>query len=524
MKKTLCIVMALIMALSISMTALAEKTDKTMTFTVGTDVGDLSPFGGDSGGRHHTYRMIYDCLAASKGLGKSVNELEPQIAKSWTVIDGKNVDVEIFDYVKDSLGNPIKASDVVYSYEQAIASGTMEKLNGYLDKVEATGDYTLHFTLRSDSMGAMEWVLDTVPIISEAWFSTASDADKTQHPAGTGAYILKETVAGSHTTLVRNDDYWQTDASLRSYYDADTFAQININVARETSMRTIALENKETDGAQNVNAAEVGYFMDNPDWNVQGIYNGRLNVLMFNNDNSVFANNKALRQAVLYAIDAESVRLGYGYLYGNAAHDFAPTVSGDFLQKWIDEDYYGYNPEKAKELMAEAGYPNGGFEVTLMYQNSTTATAGLTVLQAYLADIGIKVNLTPCDQALFNSYKYDDTKWDIIVDSKATSDFATAVWENCFDAKAFENGSACFTHDEKLQELLEAAASSATHSEETMDAFHQYLKEMAYGIGMFEYQTFYVFQSGVTEVPQDGFGNISVSALGIADDYQSLAK
>lgn len=524
MKKALCFFLAMVLMSALSIPALADKSDETFTFTISSDVGDLSPFGGDSGGRHHTYRMIYDCLAASKGLGKSLDELEPQIAKSWTVIDSKTVDVEIFDYVKDSQGNHITSSDVVYSYEQAVASGTMEKLNGYLEQVVATGDYTLRFTLRSNSMGAMEWVLDTVPIISEAWFSTASDADKTQHPAGTGAYILKETVAGSHTTLVRNDDYWQTDVSLRAYYDTDTFAQIQVNVARESSMRTIALENKETDGAQNVNAAELAFFMDNPEWNVQGVFNGRLNVMMFNNDNSIFADNKALRQAVCYAIDNESVLLGYGYLYGNAAHDFAPTVSGDFLQKWVEEDYYDYNLEKAKELMNEAGYPNGGFEVTLMYQNSTNATAGLTVLQANLADIGIKVNLMPCDQALFNSYKYDDTKWDIIIDSKSTSDFATAVWENCFDTKAFKNGSACFTHDEELQRLLELAASSETHSEETLDAFHQYLKEQAYGIGVFEYKTFYVFQSGITEVFQDGFGNITVSSLGTQDDYKSLAQ
>ena len=159
-----------------------------------------------------------------------------------------------------------------------------------------------------------------------------------------------------------------------------------------------------------------------------------------------------------------------------------------------------------------------------VHQNSTIATAGMTVVKSFLSDIGIQVNLMPCDQALFNSYKYDDTKWDIIVDSKATSDFATAVWENCFDTKAFENGSACFTHDEKLQELLETAASSATHSDETLDAFHSYLKEMAYGAGLFEYQTFYVFQSGVTEVPQDGFGNITVSTLTVKDDFETLAR
>lgn len=209
---------------------------KDLVFVISSDNGDLSPFGGDSGGRHHTYRMIYDCLCASYGLGNTVNELQGQIAKSWTIVDGTTVDVEIYDYVKDSKGNPITAEDVVYSYEQAIASGTMEKLNGYLDKVVATGDYTLRITLTSASKGAMEWTLTTVPIISKAWFSAASDADKTSAPAVTGAYVIKEFSSGSHTTLERNPDYWQTDASLRSYYDSQYYNTITVNVLKESSM------------------------------------------------------------------------------------------------------------------------------------------------------------------------------------------------------------------------------------------------------------------------------------------------
>lgn len=76
------------------------------------------------------------------------------------------------------------------------------------------------------------------------------------------------------------------------------------------------------------------------------------------------------------------------------------------------------------------------------------------------------MELTPYDQALFNSYKYDDTKWDIIVDSKSTSDYVTSVWQNVFDTNAFQNGSACFTHDEKLQTLLETASDVSTTSKE----------------------------------------------------------
>lgn len=504
-------------------------TGKNVAFAISSDNGDLSPFGGDSGGRHHTYRMLYDCLCASYGLGQSVEELQGQIAKSWDVVDSKTVEVELYDYVKDSQGNEIKASDVVYSYEQAIASGTMEKLNGYLDEITATGDYTLRITLTGSSKGAMEWCLTTVPIVSEAWFSAASDADKTSNPAVTGAYILAENVSGAHTTLSKHEDYWQTDESLRSYYDAQVFDTITINVQKESSMRVIALENGEVDISQNILSSDIAAFMKEDGtpvdgWNVFPDENGRMNVLMFNNDNSVFADNKELRQAVLYAIDFDGVRLGYGNasFNGSVCHDFSPDVSSDYIDSWKEEDYYDYNVEKAKELLAASGHPGGAFSVKLMYQNSTTATAGLTVLQSYLAEVGIDCELMPVDQALFNSYKYDNTKWDIIVDSKATSDYVTSVWENVFDTKAFQNGSACFTHDEKLQTLLETAANTETTSEAALQEFHDYLKEQAYAVGMFWNYSYYVAQDGITEIPQDGFGNVTASSLGTAEDYVSV--
>lgn len=503
---------------------------KDLVFVISSDNGDLSPFGGDSGGRHHTYRMIYDCLCASYGLGNTVNELQGQIAKSWTIVDGTTVDVEIYDYVKDSKGNPITAEDVVYSYEQAIASGTMEKLNGYLDKVVATGDYTLRITLTSASKGAMEWTLTTVPIISKAWFSAASDADKTSAPAVTGAYVIKEFSSGSHTTLERNPDYWQTDASLRSYYDSQYYNTITVNVLKESSMRVIALENGETDVCQNVPAAEISTFLNDDGtsadgWSVYPDENGRMNVLMFNNDNSVFADNKELRQAVLYAIDFNGVRLGYGNtpINGQVCHDFSPDISSDYLDEWNQEDYYDYNVDKAKELMAQASYPDGGITVSLMYQNSTTATAGLTVLQSYLAEIGITVELNPVDQALFNSYKYDDTKWDMIVDSKSTTDFVTTVWQNVFDTNSFANGSACFTHDDQLQTLLEAAADAEHSTDDDLRAFHDYLKEQAYAIGMFWNYSYYVARDGLT-MCQDGFGNVTASTIIPSADFTSVGN
>ncbi|MHB8127787.1 MAG: ABC transporter substrate-binding protein, partial [Mobilitalea sp.] len=396
---------------------------------------------------------------------------------------------------------------------------------------QATGDYTVRITLISPSKGAMEWCLATVPVISEAWFSAATDADKTSKPATTGAYKLVETVSGSHTTLEKDINYWQTDESLRCYYDKQIFDKITLNVITEPSMRVIALQNGEADLVQNVPAYEVGSFINEDGtakagYNAYADENGRMYVFMFNNDNSIFADNKVLRQAVLYGVDFEAVRQAYGNTptNGSICRDFAPDVASDFNPAWLDEDYYGYDIDKAKSLMAEAGYPDGGFELRLMYQNSTAATAGLTVVQDYLSKLGITVKLTPYDQALFNSYKYDNTQWDMIVDSKATTDYVTTIWQNVFDTNSFENGSACFTHDDQLQKLLETAANIDTTSPEALNDFHYYLKDQAYAIGMFWNYVYYVGQDGISTFSQDGFGNVTAGTVGVTDNYQSVVK
>ena len=506
---------------------------KNLTMVISSDVGELSPYGGDSGGRHHTFKMLYDGLCTTSGFDATVEELEGQIAKSWEMPDSKTINVEIYDYVHDNQGNAIKASDVAFSYQACIEAGTNDRVRSYIDNIEVTGDYTLIIHMASTAVGAAKWVLTSVPIINQSWYENASDADKTTNPATTGAYNLVGSVAGSHTTLQKNEDYWQTDESLRSFQDAQTFDTITMNVVTEPAMRVIALQNGEADFVQNVPSNEISSFVGDDGvtaldgWSAYPIWNGRNQVIMFNNDNSAFADNQTLRQAVLYGIDFEAVRRGYGYTEssGSVCHDFAPDAAAGFNEEWTSEDYYGYDPDKAKELLTEAGYENGGgLTLRLLYQNSTSATAGLTVLQANLADLGITVELDPADQSLFNSYKYDDTKWDIIVDSKGGYDSIQADWENCFNTNNFQNGSACFTHDDKLQSLLEAAMNVDTASADTIEAFHDYLTDMAYGAGMMQNRTYYIGQSGITGAVQDSFGNITPNTLQVADDYVSVTE
>lgn len=503
-------------------------TTKEVTYALSGSSFDLSPFGGDSGPRDSIKFQLYDFLAVQKEFGTPVDKLQGQMAKKITKKDNVTADVELYNYIHDSQGNAIKASDVAWAYDYAKKRGDFGKISSYLKSITATGDYTVEIVATKTGAGVMENLLTGVPIVSQKWFEGASTQVRTNNPATTGTYKITQFVTGSTVVLEAVKDYWQKDASLRSYLGHQPVDKITYKVIAEAAMRSIGLENKELDAAP-VTATEVPRFQNadgtaKDGWSVLADENGRFNVMMFNCDKGSVFENKALRQAVLYAIDFEQVRLGYGNTAtsGKTMHDFCVPVAGDYDKDWDKEDYYTYNVEKAKSLLAEAGYKPGQLKIRIMNQNSTTANAGVAVIQSFLKTIGIDAKILSYDQALFNTYKFDSTQWDIIVDSKYTTDYAVSAWALCFDAKSFKNGTANFVHDDKLQQLLEASVN--THDKASIDAFHEYLKDQAYGVGMFYNYAYFVAQSGIKEIGLDGTRNPALNASTYTDKYVTVVK
>lgn len=493
-----------------------------VTVALSTASFDLSPFGGDSGSRHIIRHQMYAFLFSANDLGDEVTALDSEVGKTATLTAPDTCEVEIYDYVVDSKGNPINAHDVVWCYEYAKAKGDFDKITSNLKSIRAIDDYKVEIVANGIGAGVMEILLTYVPIVSQEWFENASEEERTSNPACTGAYQMIDFVSGSSVVLERVEDYWQTD-DLRGYLAAAPMQRINYIVITEGAQRSIALENEEIDVSQ-VTATEVYRFEDNDDFNVAKFDDGRFNVMMFNCDNGSVFDNQKLRQAVLYAIDFSAVAQGYGNLEGsyNTLKDFCSSAAGDFNPAWSGEDYYDYDPVKAAELLTEAGYAPGELKIRLMNQNSTTTNAGMAVIQAYLGEIGIEVEILSYDQALFNSYKYDSTQWDIICDSKFTVGFVTDAWAMCFDTRGFQNGTANFVHDDHFQELLLAAME--VHDTASIDAFHYYLKEQAYGVGMFHQYKLFVSQAGITELETDGSRNLAINASTFADDYESVVS
>ncbi len=502
---------------------------KEITLVNTTQDYDGSPFAGVSWLRLLTRWMTHGTLFGAFP-GATLDELQPRIAKSITMVDEVTAEIELFDYVTDSAGNKIDAHDVVFSYETAATSGNFSpKLLGSIASIEATGDYTLRLTAANKSKGTMELIVTNIPITSQEWYEGADESERTMNPAVTGPYKIRSFTSGGTIVFEKVENFWQTDESMKADIDKQPLDVINAVVITEGSQRVIALENQEVD-VSFVDTSDIHRFLNDDGtaadgWMVKAIQD-MPQLLFFNgSENSVFKDNEELRQAIAYAIDSQAVRLGGGVPdgIGENVRTVGNSTLGGYNTQWDEEDYYDYDPEKAKELLAKAGYEPGELTLKVMTLTNSGITSAAAVVQSNLSDVGINMEINSYDQALFNTYMYDSTQWDMMIYAVPSQNgLITDLWLNAFDARSFEQGTMNFVEDEHLQELLVAASEEFT--EESIDAFHYYLKDQAYVIGLYNSVQYYAAQDGVEEMGLDGMQAAVPTLYKLADDYETVVS
>lgn len=478
MKKLLSLILSLTLLLTcVGMTAASAEADKVVV-GITIDPGNIGPFQGMSAGRIGILFTTYEFLV-SKVDGVRVNCL----AKEITQVDEKTCDVTIYDYITDQAGNPLTAADVAWSYNTGIASGNLPKLAA-IASVEATGDYTVRFTFTELAAGDLDALLMECPIVTQAAYEASPDQMATD-PISTSAYQVVEYVSGSKIVYKDTGKYWQTDDALVPQTSKHNVANIEIDIIPDTAQLTNALKTKAIDVSVWVSATDIADFKGMDGFTVSQMEENTTEMLVLNcAEGSPFAGNVELRQAIAYAIDSQL--LADGAYNGDArpVKTYGNTKYADYVQKWNDEAYYEYDLAKAQELYAAAGPIDKTLK--LMYVTSDENAMMATIIQAELAELGVNVELCGYDSQLFNQYKYDGAdQWDLMLDEAASSTNLANVYKMIWDANNYVHAGALnYADDETLQTLLIAASEESTHSDETMDAFHQYLKEQCYAIGL----------------------------------------
>ncbi len=436
----------------------------------------------------------------------SDREYVPWILKSYEADpDGVTYDFEIHDNVYDSEGNHITANDIVFVMEKNIEKNMKPNFTK-VKSVEATGDYSVHVVLSEDMVYLFEALMWDTDVFSQAAFEASGD-EMSSKAVTTSQYEVTEYVADSTITYERRDDYWQTDRSLIPVGMEANTKKITFLVIIEIPQRMIALETGVVDMVYGIDGATANAYMDDDNFvsEIQEDKEGR--TLFFSgHESSPVANDLNLRLAICYALDSEGFLQGAAHGYGKVMHDVAVSSGMGSNPRWQTEEYFTYNPEKAREYLEKSNYNGEELEIMTLASGQRVAE----ILQSYCGEVGINVKLNVLDWALLSQLRLDGSAWDLFAWSINTSSLAYN-WSIRYDANAYSTGDATSRHDYVLTEMLYETWTNSGYTEENIDKVHYYLMDNAYAMGLIEiyYFTFIRKDAGLTNVVTTYFGHVA---------------
>lgn len=361
-----------------------------------TDPVGLDPHSTQATSTRNMLENVYDTLV----MFDSSLQIVPGLAESWeTSEDGLTWTFKLRDGVTFHDGTPLTASDVVFSLNRitdpAIASPRAGDF-AVVESVEAPDDSTVVITLSEPFSPLLSKLAQSLNVIVSEEVATANGNDLNSAVIGTGPFRFVEYVPQTRLVLEKNEDFWGTDASGNPlpYLDGITFT-----FYPEPTARTTAIQTGNADFVEYVPAPDVDILRADPEVEVVGGLSANFRSIYLNATRPPF-DNKLVRQALAYAIDEQEVVDVALFGTGGVAATGTTVPVGQFYAL-ASSPYTGRDVEKAKELLAEAGYPDGftfDLYVTSTYDFLRTPAE---IIQANLADIGVTVNIVPEDWSIY---------------------------------------------------------------------------------------------------------------------------
>ena len=363
-------------------TVVAEsRGDNTLRVFLSAEPGSINPLQTTTTGDcNYVTQCLYDTLVHYNG---KTGELEPGVATAWEWVDDTHLKLTLRDDVVAADGTTLTADDVLYTIDRG-TNGDAQSNWQYVDAAEcsAEDEHTVIIGLTETHPTFVSLLANVmyVPLVDESSVETNGgwDACVRSPLCSTGPYLFDEWVDGEYIRLVRNDNYWGDAA----YYDEIIFSWVS-----DSTSRAMAVSAGDGNLAVDLNS---------PDYNALDSYGNCVGYVtpasgtycLFMNTTNEYLSNAQVREAIKLAIDAQALRAVGASGLGELADSVLPSTSAYYHG---DESYtHETDIERARELLAEAGYPNG-FELSFPLP-SFNQTEG-EVIQACLSQIGITVKL-----------------------------------------------------------------------------------------------------------------------------------
>jgi peptide/nickel transport system substrate-binding protein len=338
-------------------------------------------------------RAAYEPLLLFQGDSTKVG---PNLATDWSVApDGLSYTLHLRHGVTFSDGTPFNAQAVKFSIQR------VQKLNqgaayiyANVTGIDALDDYTVRFRLSApfapflSGLAAMWASLMVSPTAVQAHDLGGGDLAQKwlyDHMVGTGPYILQAWTHGQGATFVRNPHYWKG-------WSGDHFNKVVIKIVKEPVTQSLLLQGGDADVAMGLSTDQLNQLQKSLPAGVKVFEHPSFNefYIAFNCQHGPTANPK-VRQALSYAFDYDQVV--HGIFNGHVQQPYGP-LPRTFIGNDPQLPLYHRDLAKARQLLAEAGYPNGGFTLHYIYPTGypDEKTVG-ELFQRNLADLNITFTL-----------------------------------------------------------------------------------------------------------------------------------
>jgi peptide/nickel transport system substrate-binding protein len=328
----------------------------------------------------HTLQLFFEGLVRETVNGK----YEPWLATSWYIAqDGKSVTFHLRKGVKFHDDTDFNAEAVKWNYDTWIEAGR----SPHWESVDVLDDYTVRVNLLSWRNTDMSAFSRRTFVSPTAFKEKGLDWIRI-HPVGTGPFIFDQYIQDVETKGVRNPNYWEAG---KPYVDAFVIKYVPDWPARRNAME--AGEGDLTVGELGRETAD----MKDIGLDIKSMHEANFCLIPSGGNLDSPWSDVKVRQAAEYALDREAIAKGLGYGEWTAPYQLAaPYTLGIY-----DPNFVGrrFDPEKAKELLKEAGYSNG-FSTTI-YPFPGCPRDLAVAIQDYLGRVGIEADIVYWEEAKF---------------------------------------------------------------------------------------------------------------------------
>ncbi|MFD2172586.1 ABC transporter substrate-binding protein [Rhodobacter lacus] len=355
---------------------------------------------------------IFDRLVESETTGPGQSSLVPGLAESWEVsADGLTYTFHLRAGVKFHDGAVLSADDVVYTFDRMLnpatkalntdiltfIAGAEDRLDGKADSVsglKALDDHTVQITLAQPYAAFLALLAAPGASIYERAFTEAAGDQFGLTPEttnGTGPFILRDYTLNDSQMLEANDDYWRGRPELD---------RLLVRVVADSETLRMLFESDEIDVLDlDYAPTQTPYFYGSDTWKDQIRSGPRVGIYYYNiNQAQKPFDDVRVRKAFQMAIDRQTIVDKNFYGKGKLEDGVMPRG----LTCYAPAEPITYDPAKAKELLAEAGYPDG-VDITLSQAaNWSQKWSDMNqIVQAQIAEAGFRATIETPDEATF---------------------------------------------------------------------------------------------------------------------------